>query len=102
MKALPELATSIIAARRDEPAIALGNIIGSNIFNVLAILGVTSLIFPVPVTQGSINIDNWVMLGFAVALFPMMLWGRRITRRDGVVLLAGFIAYMIALVIGAV
>ncbi len=98
---LPELATSVIAARRDEPAIALGNIIGSNIFNVLAILGVTSLIFPVPVTQGSINIDNWVMLGFAVALFPMMLWGRRITRRDGVVLLAGFVVYIAYLVITA-
>jgi len=99
---LPELATSVIAARRNEPAIALGNIIGSNIFNVLAILGVTSLIVPVPVTQGSINIDNWVMLGFAVVLFPMMLWGRRITRRDGVVLLAGFVAYMFVLVTGRV
>jgi cation:H+ antiporter len=96
---LPELATSIVAARRNESAIALGNVIGSNIFNVLAILGATSVLIPVPVNPIAISVDNWVMLAFTVALFPMMWLGKRVTRRDGIVLLAGFLAYMIYLLV---
>jgi cation:H+ antiporter len=91
---LPELATSIVAVRRHQQELALANIIGSNIFNMLAILGATSVIFPVPVHPRAAAVDNWVMLGFCVGLFPLMLWGRRVGRLDAAVLLTGFVAYM--------
>lgn len=91
---LPELATTVVAAKDREQEIALGNIVGSNIFNMLAILGTTAAIIPVPIHPRAGAVDNWVMLGFAAILFPMMVWGKRVSRRDGVVLLAGFVAYM--------
>ncbi|MFQ5810102.1 MAG: calcium/sodium antiporter [Armatimonadota bacterium] len=96
---LPELATSIAAWRQREPQIALGNIVGSNIFNLLAILGITAAAFPVPVHPRAEAVDNWVMLGFTALLFPLMLGGRRISRGDGVLLLAGFVAYMAYVVV---
>lgn len=91
---LPELATCIVATIRREPDIALGNVVGSNIFNLLAILGLTAAIFPVPVDPRAIAVDNWAMLAFAIVLFPMMLRGHTIGRVNGVVLLAGFTAFM--------
>jgi cation:H+ antiporter len=91
---LPELATSIVATRRGEPEIALGNVVGSNIFNLLGILGITAAIFAVPVHARAMAMDNWVMLAFTVLLFPMMLQGRRVTRANAVVLLAAFVAYL--------
>jgi cation:H+ antiporter len=94
---LPELATSVVAARRGDSAIALGNVVGSNIFNVLAILGATSLVIPVPVNPEAIRVDNWVMLGIVVGLFPLMVFGKSVTRRDAGLLLAVFVTYMIFL-----
>lgn len=91
---LPELATCIIATVRREPDIALGNVVGSNIFNLLAILGITATIFPVPVHPRAIAVDNWSMLAFAIVLFPMMLRGHTIARLNGLLLLAGFTAFM--------
>jgi cation:H+ antiporter len=92
---LPELATCVAATRQNEPDVALGNVIGSNIFNLLAILGITASVFPVPVHERSLALDNWVLLAFTLALFPMMWLGkRRISRFDGVLLLTGFVAYM--------
>ena len=92
---LPELATCVAATRQGEPEVTLGNVIGSNIFNLLAILGITASAFPVPVHQRSLSLDNWVLLGFTLALFPMMWLGRkRISRFDGVLLLTVFAAYM--------
>jgi len=91
---LPELVTCVVAAARRETEIALGNVVGSNIFNVLAILGFTATIFPVPVHARAIALDNWVMLGLSLALFPMMLFGRRITRANAVLLLAVFVTYI--------
>lgn len=94
---LPELATGIIAARRGESAIALGNIIGSNIFNILGILGTTALLVPVPVAPEALQIDNWVMLGFSAALYPLMMSGKRVSRLDGILLLSAFSFYMVFL-----
>ena len=94
---LPELATTIIAIRRNQPEIALGNIIGSNIFNILGILGTTATLFTVDVNPEANRIDVWVMLAFSAAIFPMMYWGKAIRRRDGIVLFIGFLAYMIYL-----
>ena len=91
---LPELATSIVAARQGEQEIALGNVVGSNIFNLLAILGITAAIVPVPIHARAIAVDNWVMLGFSAVLLPLMLWGRKVTRWNAVLLLAGFLTYM--------
>lgn len=91
---LPELATSVMAARQGEQEIALGNVVGSNIFNLLAILGITAVIVPVPVHQRAITLDNWVMLAFSAVMLPMMLRGRRITRSNAILLLTGFAGYM--------
>jgi cation:H+ antiporter len=91
---LPELATCIMATAQDENEIALGNVIGSNIFNLLAILGITATIFPVPVHARAIALDNWAMLAFSIFLLPMMLRGRRISRANAFLLLAGFVTFM--------
>jgi cation:H+ antiporter len=90
---LPELATSVVAAHRRETEIAVGNIIGSNIFNLLGILGATAVIIPVPVDPRSVTLDNWVMLAFAGGLLPMVFLRGRLTRWHGVLLLAGFFGY---------
>lgn len=91
---LPELATSIVAARQGEQEIALGNVVGSNIFNLLAILGITAAIIPVPIHHRALMLDNWVMLSFSAVLLPLMLWGRKVTRWNAVLLLIGFLTYM--------
>ncbi|MCE9523301.1 MAG: calcium/sodium antiporter [Alphaproteobacteria bacterium] len=91
---LPELVTSVVAALRRKPDIALGNIVGSNIYNILAILGVASLINPVQVDREIIRVDMWVMLAATVALFLPMLVGRRMGRSYGLFLLLGYGAYL--------
>ena len=91
---LPELATSVVAALRGNPDIALGNITGSNIYNILAILGVSSLIGPVHIDPQIAAMDNWVMLGATVALLLPMVVGNRIGRTYGLVLFAGYLAYL--------
>ncbi|UCF40894.1 MAG: calcium/sodium antiporter [Gemmatimonadota bacterium] len=91
---LPELATCVMATRRREPDIVLGNVIGSNVFNLFAILGVTAAVFPVPVHPVARAVDNWVLVAFSAVLFPMMWWGHKISRRDGIVLLVGFTVYI--------
>jgi cation:H+ antiporter len=91
---LPELATCVVATRQGEQEIALGNIVGSNIFNLLGILGLTAAVFPVQIHERALALDNWVMLAFALVLFPMMLRGRRVSRPNALLLLVGFVAYM--------
>ncbi|HEX9726915.1 MAG TPA: calcium/sodium antiporter [Gemmatimonadales bacterium] len=95
---LPELATCIVAARRNASDILLGNIVGSNIFNLLGILGITALLVEVPLDPEAVTIDNWVMLGFAAGLFPLMAWGRRLAWGSGTVLLVAFVIYLIELI----
>lgn len=90
---LPELAASISAALKRQGDIALGNIIGSNIFNVTAILGVTALVRPVAVPDIILRVDLWVMLGAAAALLAFAWTGRRIQRWEGGVLIALYAAY---------
>lgn len=97
----PELFTSLVAVRRGQDDIAVGNVVGSNIFNVLGILGTTALIQPVPVPPELIARDNWWMLGASLLLFPLMKSGMRISRAEGGVLLAGFCVYMTVLVLSA-
>jgi cation:H+ antiporter len=90
---MPELATSVVAAMRKESDIAIGNIVGSNIFNILAILGIASLILPLS-SAGFSAIDFSVMLGFACALLLMAWSGRQLSRPEGAVLLLGYVGYM--------
>jgi cation:H+ antiporter len=89
---LPELATSLIAAVRREGDIAVGNIIGSNIFNILSILGFASLVSPL-LAAGLSLIDVWIALGFALTLLPLMLTGFVVQRWEGALLLVGYITY---------
>lgn len=90
---MPELATSIVAAIRKESDIAIGNIVGSNIFNILAILGIASLISPLSAI-GFSTADYVVMISFAIILLPMAWSGRTLSRPEGTVLLLGYLSYM--------
>lgn len=94
---LPELATSVTAALRGQDDIAVANVIGSNIFNVLGIVGTTALILPLHVPDEIITRDDWWMLGVSFLLFPLMRSGMRISRLEGTVLLACFVGYLFVL-----
>ena len=90
---LPEAATSIVAAWRGQGEIALGNVVGSNMFNLLAILGITSTISPL--TRGGVSMVSFgVMILFAALLIPMMKTGMRISRWEGAGLIAAYVAYL--------
>jgi cation:H+ antiporter len=91
---LPELATSAVAALRRNPDIAIGNIIGSNIYNILAILGVAAILGPVRIDPQIVRVDMWVMLAATVALLLPMISANRIGRSYGLLLLAGYVAYI--------
>ena len=95
---LPELATTVMAALRRQADVALGNVIGSNMFNLLAIIGVASLIAPIPVDPEFLTFDLWVMLGASLLIFPLVFLAKDLTRIWGVVLSALYLGY-IALVI---
>jgi cation:H+ antiporter len=89
---LPELATSLVSAFRKEDDISVGNIVGSNIFNLLAVLGGASVIRPVTVDMVSRNVDFPVMIGFAVVLIPLF-WSGKLARWHGALLLLAYIVY---------
>jgi cation:H+ antiporter len=91
---LPELATSLIAALRRQSEIAIGNIVGSNIFNVLGILGVTSLIAPIPVAPRFLTFDLPVMIALSLILTALLLTRPVIGRGVGVAMLAGYVVYI--------
>lgn len=91
---LPELVTCIIAVRKGQGEMALGNVLGSNIFNILCILGVTALVSPLPVAPEIIRADIWVMTAAAVLLVIFARTGWRVGRREGAVMLGGYAGYM--------
>ncbi|MCV0367303.1 MAG: calcium/sodium antiporter [Nitrosopumilus sp.] len=93
---LPELITSVVAARKGHADLSVGNIIGSNIFNILAILGISSLISGITVTE-QVLVDVGIMLAFSLVLIPIMRSGFVISRREGVILVAGYVVYVIFL-----
>lgn len=90
----PELFTSVVAALRKQPDIAVGNVLGSNIFNVLGILGLTSLIEPQEVAARALRLDVPVMLAASLALVPIAWSGARISRVEGGLLLLGYVVYV--------
>ncbi|MGY6548452.1 MAG: calcium/sodium antiporter [Roseinatronobacter sp.] len=95
---LPELATTLMAAIRREGGVALGNILGSNIFNLLFILGVAGLVGPMAVPEIMLTRDLWVMLGAGLLLAPFIWSGRAMGRGAGLVLLLGYASYIWVLV----
>jgi cation:H+ antiporter len=95
---LPEVVTSLVAAFKGERDIAVGSVIGSNILNILAVLGVSGLFIPeINVQQSLLNFDLWVMLAVSFACLPIFFTGNRIARWEGMIFLAYYIAYMIYL-----
>lgn len=98
---VPEVATSIIAARRGQSEIALGNVIGSNILNILGILGLTALVRPLMIAPQVVSNDLWWMLAFSLALLPMMASRFIIGRIEGFLLVAGYVTYVTLLAFGA-
>lgn len=98
---MPELATSIVAARRGQSEIALGNVVGSNIFNILGILGIVAFVRPMSVSPLMVSNDMTWMLGFAVFLFPMMRTNAVISRGEGALLVAAYAIYVALLIFAA-
>lgn len=98
---MPELVTSALAARKGQSDVAYGNIIGSNIFNVLGILGVTAIVQPLTVPESIVAVDIWVMLAATVLLVCVTVTGWRVSRREGVLLLSAFAAYLVYNVVTA-
>lgn len=94
---MPELATSIVAALKGEKDIAIGNVVGSNIFNILAILGVAPMIAPTS-APGISMVDLGLMTGLSALLIPMMKTGMIISRREGCILFLIYIGYTIWLI----
>lgn len=90
---LPELATSVVAATKGQSDIAVGNVVGSNIFNILGILGVAGMILPLEVSEHMAKIDCPLMMVISLGCLPIMRSDLKITRLEGVVLLAAYLGY---------
>ena len=96
---LPEMATSVVASLKNEADVALGNAIGSNILNILFILGIAALLNPIP-AQGLRAFDLIVMVGTAMATLPLLWRGAVLSRAEGALLVAGYILYLWSLLRG--
>jgi cation:H+ antiporter len=94
---LPELATTVMAALRRQADVALGNVIGSNMFNLLAIISIAALVGPIPVDAEFLRFDLWVMLAAALVLIPFVYFGQNVTRVWGFILTGLYAAYMVIL-----
>lgn len=91
---LPELAASLSAAYHKETDLAIGNVVGSNIANLLLILGVTAFLQPIQVERGEVQFEFIVMIAFAIMLIPFMRH-RRLGRRQSAIFLGAYIAFVI-------
>ncbi len=94
---LPELMTSAMAAFKRHSDLSIGNLIGSNIFNILGILGVTSIFKTIPITSRVLEIDMWWVIGVSALLFPLMITGKKISKLEGVLLFAIYGLYIFLL-----
>ncbi|MDQ3206954.1 MAG: calcium/sodium antiporter [Pseudomonadota bacterium] len=100
---MPEVATSVMAAVRKERDIAIGNVVGSNIFNILGCLGLAGVVSStgLPLAPSVLNFDLWVMLAVAFACLPVFLTGRTIARWEGAVFVFYYVAYVAYLILAA-
>ena len=96
---LPELATTTVAAIRRQADVALGNVIGSNMFNLLAIIGIAALVGPIPVADEFLRFDLWVMLAASFLLIPFVFFGQNITRIWGAALTLLYMAYLLVVLV---
>jgi len=95
---LPELVTSIVAAIRGHSDLSIGNIVGSNVFNILAIVGISATIVGISVSE-DMFFDYYIMIGFSLVLLPIMRSGFVISKKEGYGLLAGYLVYLIILLL---
>ncbi len=91
---VPELITSIVAALKNQSNISIGNLIGSNMFNIGSVLGITAMVKPVPFTEKVVSGDIFWMLAVSALIFPLMFIGNRMPRWAGIVLLASYSLYI--------
>ncbi len=98
---IPELVTSIAASMRRHCDVAIGNVLGSNIFNLLAIIGISGIFGKIPVPQGFLDFDLWVMLLAAVSFLPFAYFGRNVGRLSGLMFCLAYFIYVIFLASGA-
>lgn len=96
---VPELVTSAVAAFKKETDISIGNLIGSNLFNIMAVIAITAIIKPIPVEQSVLDSDFIWMLAIAAALLPLMIIGKKLNRFKGALLLGSYVAYIAILII---
>ena len=95
---VPELATSVIAAYRKQTDIAIGNLIGSNIFNILCVVGITGSVAEMPLPKSVLENDVWWMLGVTVLILPLMAFGKKINRWKGLLLIGVYFSYIFVLI----
>jgi cation:H+ antiporter len=91
---VPELVTSLVAAFKKQTDISIGNLIGSNIFNLLAVLGITAVIKEIPISAQVQNVDIYWLLGISFLVFPLMIYQNRINRIGGLILVLAYITYI--------
>ena len=91
---LPELAASVVGALRGETGFAIGNVVGSNIYNILAVLGIVALITPIEIATSTLRLELPVLAVFTIVLVAMMGYGRRLTRLDGAGLVFGYVVFL--------
>lgn len=94
---VPELAASVVAAFKKEEDISLGNIVGSNLFNLFAIIGITALVKPIRVAPGILSNDIFWMLGTSFAILPLALIGKKLGRFDGLLLFFSYVVFVVLL-----
>lgn len=94
---LPELATSVVSTMRKESDISVGNVIGSNIFNILCVIGIVAMVAPLDVDKSLLFFELPVMLLFSFALIPLMKTGFVLNRIEGAILLVGYVVFIILL-----
>ncbi len=91
---LPELVTSIVASRKGQNDLALGNVVGSNIFNILLVLGISSSVSPIVLTDMNVLVDLGILIVINLITFALAMRGRKLNRFDGIIMLVMYVAYM--------
>ena len=92
---VPELVASSVAAFRKQTDISIGNLVGSNIFNIMVVIGITAIITPIKVSESAMSFDMYWMLGISLAIFPLMFIGKKMGRLHGVILLSAYVIYIL-------
>lgn len=91
---LPELAATVVAAWRGHGEVGIGNVLGSNLFNILGVAGFTALLVPLPISANILGFDMWVMLAAALVMVPLVALGWRLPRLAGAAMVAAYLGYI--------